>query len=193
MKRTWTGLFPLLLAALLAGTAFWLERYVSGQATRADGRFRHDPDMVATRTVQERFDATGKRLYVLEAAVARHYPDDDSTHVEEANLQHFGKPQTLHVTARQARISGPGDEVFLSGEVRGRRDAAEGLPEMTFETSEITVRPDEEKAVTDKPVHMTRGQSVIDGVGLEIDQINGVATIGRVRATLYRNTKGRGQ
>ncbi|GAA5179150.1 hypothetical protein GCM10025771_20430 [Niveibacterium umoris] len=193
MKRTWSALFPVLLAAMLAGMAFWLEQYVRSQASHPDGRFRHDPDMIATHSVQERFDATGKRLYVLEAAVAKHYPDDDSTHVDDARLQHFGKPQTLHVTARNAVVSGPGDEVRLIGDVRGVRDAAEDIPETTFETSEILIRPNEEKATTDKPVHMTRGRSVIDGVGLDIDQINGVAVIGQVRATLYRNTQGIGK
>lgn len=193
MKRTWSALFPVLLAALVAGTAFWLEQYVRSQAQRPDGRFRHDPDMIATHSIQERFDATGRRLYVLEAGTAKHYPDDDSTHVENARLEHFGKPQTLHVTALTAEVSGPSDAVHLIGDVRGRRDAADGVPETTFETSEILIRPNEEKATTDKPVHMTRGRSVIDGVGLDIDQINGVAIIGQVRATLYRNTQGSGK
>lgn len=193
MKRAWTSLFPVLLAALLAGTAFWLEQYVRSQASRPDGRLRHDPDMIATKPVQERFDANGRRLYILEASKARHYPDDETTHVEDAKLAHFGKPQTLHLSARTGEVSGTGDQVKLVGDVRGRRDAAEGAPEMTFETSEILIRPNEEKATTDKPVHMTRGASVLDGVGLEIDQINGTAVVGQVRATIYRNRQGSGQ
>ncbi len=186
MKRT-GSLFPLVLAGLLAGLTFWLERFVSTQATLPDGRQRHDPDMIAQSAVQERFDHTGKRQYVLHAGRMAHFPDDDSTHVEQAHLDHYGQPETLSISSDQALVSSGGQTVLLTGNVRGRREPSATVPEYTFSTTQITVVPDEERAYTDQPIHMTRGKSVLDGIGLTIDQINGVAVVGAARATIFPN------
>lgn len=188
MKRA-SSLFPLILAGLLAGLTFWLERFVSSQASVPNGSQRHDPDMIAQSAVQERFDHTGKRQYVLHAGRMVHYPDDDSTHVEQAHLDHYGQPEALSISSNQALVSSGGQTVVLTGNVQGRRAASATIPEYTFSTSRITVVPDEERAYTDQPVHMTRGNSVLDGVGLKIDQINGVAVVGSARATIIPNKK----
>ncbi len=188
MKRGAT-LFPLVLAGLLAGLTFWLERLVSSQATLPDGRQRHDPDMIAQNAVQERFDSTGKRQYVLHAGRMAHFPDDDSTQVETARLEHYGQPETLSISSDKAEISSGGQQVVLTGNVRGKRAASRDIPEYTFNTTRITVIPDEERAHTDQPVHMTRGESVLDGVGLEVDQINGLTVVGAARATIYPTPK----
>ena len=182
-------LFPIMLAALLAGLSFWLEHYVTSQGPRPDGRQRHDPDTFAENAVQERFDLSGKRLYVLVADKLTHFPDDDTTHVVGAHLEHYGKPQTLYLRSNTALVQGRGTQVFLSGDVQGRRAALGDLPESTFSTSELTIVPDDEHAFTDKPVHMTRGRSVLDGVGLDLDQINGIAVVGKVHATVYPKSK----
>ena len=187
--RRGTSLFPLILAGLLAGLTFWLERFVSSQATLPNGNQRHDPDMIAQNAVQERFDHTGKRQYVLHAGRMLHFPDDDSTQVETAHLDHYGQPETLSITSDKADVTSGGQKVVLTGNVKGRRAASASIPEYTFNTTQITVLPDEERAYTDEPVHITRGQSILDGVGLQIDQISGVAVVGSARATIYPNTK----
>lgn len=190
MKRGFS-LFPLVLAALLAGTTFWLEHFVRTQAKLAAANQRHDPDMVAHNAVQERFDLTGKRQYVLTAAELVHFPDKDTTEARQARLDHFGKPPASRLTADKALISEGGTEVLLTGNVFAQRDAAPGIPASTLQTSELRVWPDEERAATDAPVHMTRGHAVIDGVGMTSDQINGTTVIGQVRATLIPSPKER--
>lgn len=184
MKRG-HSLFPVVLAGFLAATTLWLEQFVSSQAVAPDGKHRHDPDMIAEGAIQERFDASGRRQYVLEARRLVHYPDDDTSELEGVKLTHFGREQPLHLVADHGKVGPAGRTVVLSGGVKGNREARADLPAASFTTSEITVFPDDERAETDKPVHMTRGRSELDGVGLSLDNINGVAVIGSVRATLY--------
>ncbi|WP_417068253.1 LPS export ABC transporter periplasmic protein LptC [Niveibacterium terrae] len=181
--------FPILLAGLLAGTSFWLEHYVRTQASHPDGRLRHDPDMIAQGASQERFDANGKRLYVLKTEKLSHYPDDQSTHVTKPQLMHFGKPQPLTVTSDTARILGEGREIVLTGNVLGRREAGADQPALGFATSSLTVLPDDERAFTEEAVHMTHGRSIIDGQRLEIDQLHGLVSLHQVRATVYSKSQ----
>ncbi|MCL2656802.1 MAG: LPS export ABC transporter periplasmic protein LptC [Betaproteobacteria bacterium] len=188
MKRGFS-FFPLVLAGLLAGLTFWLEHFVSSQAPQPSARLRHDPDMIAENAIQERFDHTGKLQYVLKARRTLHFPDDDSTHVETAQLDHFGQPEVLSIASDTGIVSSAGKEVVLAGNVQGHRAAGPRVPEYTFSTTQITIIPDEERAYTDQPVHMTRGRSFLDGIGLQIDQINGVAVIGTVRATIYPQSR----
>lgn len=183
MKRG-HSLFPLILAALLAGTTFWLEHFVRTQAPTPDGKNRHDPDMVAHNAVQTRFDLTGKRQYTLRARELVHYPDRDTTEAHEAQLDHFGRPPAAHLTADTAIILANGSEVHLIGNVHARREPAPGIPETTFATNTLTVWPDSERAETPDPVHMTRGRAIIDGVGLVTDQINGTTQIDKGHAIL---------
>jgi len=182
-------IFPIVLAGLLAGTSFWLEHYVSSRAQLPNGRLRHDPDMVAEGAVQERFDAAGKRIYVLKTEKFEHFPDDDTTHATRPDLQHFGKPQPLQITADTALILGEGREIQLQGNVRGHRDAAKDLPSLGFEAPRITVLPDDERAFTPDPVHMTHGRTIIDGKGLEIDQVTGIASLNEVSATVFSKSQ----
>ncbi|WP_341676165.1 LPS export ABC transporter periplasmic protein LptC [Niveibacterium sp. SC-1] len=183
MKRSY-NLFPVVLAGVLAGTSFWLDHFIRDQGARPDGGRRHDPDMIAEGAVQERFDSTGKRQYILKTSRFEHFPDDDSTRAEHPDLAHFGRNEPLYLTAQKSQIRHGGKEVLLVGDVRGRREAGADTPAATFATEELTVLPDEERAYTDLAVHMTRGNSVLDGVGMELDQVEGTAVIDQVRATL---------
>jgi len=188
MKRH-LPVFPIILAGLLAGTSFWLEHYVRTQASHPDGRLRHDPDMIAKGASQERFDAAGKRLYVLKTEGLVHYPDDQSTHVTKPELMHFGKPQPLTVRSDTARILGEGREILLTGNVHGHRDGEADQPALSFETNTLTVLPDDERAFTEEAVHMTHGRSIIDGRHLEIDQLHGLVSLNQVSATVYSKSQ----
>jgi len=188
VKRNY-NIFPIVLAGVLAGTSFWLDHFIRGQGARPDGARRHDPDMIAEGTVQERFDATGRRQYVLKAKRFEHFPDDDSTLVDSPDLAHFGRRDPLYLVAQKSNVLQGGKEVRLIGDVRGRRDASAETQAASFRTEELTVLPDEERAYTDLPIHMTRGNSVMDGVGMELDQVEGTAVIQQVRATLQPKDK----
>lgn len=181
--------FPIVLAGLLAGTSFWLEHYVRTQASHPDGRLRHDPDMVANNATQQRFDANGKRLYVLQTATLTHYPDDETTWVTKPLLQHFGKPQPITLSSDTAQILGEGREIRLAGNVRGEREAGNDVLAMSFATERLTVVPDDERAFTDAAVHMTHGRSELDGQGLQLDQLHGTFSLNQVSATFYPKSR----
>jgi lipopolysaccharide export system protein LptC len=181
------ALFPLLILTLLAGLTFWLEHTSRVVEEHNDGRYRHDPDYTVDNFTLRRLDAQGKLEYSLVADAMLHYPDDDSTEVIAPRLTHVGRPQPMHLSAKRAHVSKDGNEVVLYEDVRAVREATAKDPEVVVTTSQLSVYPDRDFAVTDKPVRIVQGQSVMNGVGMEIDQKNMVyKLLSNTHGTIYR-------
>jgi lipopolysaccharide export system protein LptC len=179
-------IFPLFMLLLLAALTFWLSRVIQSDAPR--GPLRHDPDYWAEGVKLLRFDINGTLQHTLTAEKLLHYPDDDTTIVTRPQLTYHRQPP-VEIAARMAYIGRDGKEVDLVDDVRVTRQAAEGgVPSTTLETRTLKVFPDEEKGSTGDPVIITRGNSVIRGSGLEIDNGTGITVLrGRVSGTIHSN------
>jgi len=162
-----TTLFPLLLAALLAGLSYWLEVASRPPAERG-GQLTHDPDYRIESLRLRRFDANGALQHSLDAANLTHYPDDDTTVVDAPRLILHREPPT-RISAREARIDGKGERVELIDDVRVTRAAAAGRPDTVLTTAHLLAWPDDETALADAPVTIVQGRSQISGSALRID------------------------
>lgn len=179
------SLAPLALMALLAAVTYWLYRVV--QADNPHGPLRHDPDYVVEQFKVRRFDLDGTLQHTLYAEKMVHYPDDDTSLVTTPHLIYHRQPPT-EVFARQALVGRDGKEVDLIDEVRVIRQGLEGALPTVLETRLLKVFPDAETATTNTPVTITKGQSIVHGSGLDLDNKTGITLLhGRVTATLYRN------
>lgn len=165
--RAWSGLLPLL--ALLAGT-YWLSQQVLPLPPVPDYKARHDPDFIVDNFSAVTLGAQGAPRFLMAARKMEHYPDDDTTHLEEPRLTspYVDKPP-IHVSAKHGEISHNGDEVFLHDEVTILRDASATQGEMKITTSYLHVVPDDEKAETDRPVMMTDARGTVSAVGMTLD------------------------
>ncbi len=113
-------------AALLtiAALSWWLPRsFTPGETARAP-LARHEPDYTAENITTVAVDARGVKLYELSARRVTHFPDDDSTELEEPYLiQYRAGLAPTHTRARRGRIPGDSRDILLSGDVhmaRGR-------------------------------------------------------------------------
>ena len=61
---TW---LPLAALALLVGLTFWLNQLVQPQAAVADGKSRHDPDLMVESFNARKLGQDGRLLYTLNA------------------------------------------------------------------------------------------------------------------------------
>lgn len=164
--RPWLPLLPLL--GLLAAT-YWLNQQVLPEAAKPEG-MRHDPD-----AIMENFSATdlneqGVPDFIMAAAKLMHYPDDDSTTVDEprVTMLYPGQP-AIHATAEHATISSKGDEVFLRDNVKVLRDASAQQDQMTLQTEYLHIIPDRELADTDRAVTIVNTHSIVHAIGMEMD------------------------
>ncbi len=186
MKDRAASLFPLAMLVLLAALTFWLNRVIQGDNPR--GPQRHDPDYWVERFEVRRFDAEGKLQHTVVAASLLHYPDDDTTVVTAPHITYHQQPPT-EIFARMAYVGKDGKEVDLVDNVRViRHSAATGSPSTVLETRTLKVFPDDEKGHTNDPVVITQGKSILNGIGLDIDNRSGISVLrGRVTGTLHRN------
>lgn len=170
MKHWGSALFPLTLLLVLAGLTFWLRYATELPELRHDGKTRHDPDYIVAGATLRKLDPAGVLTYTLKATEIRHFPDDDTTDLLKPDviyLQDKKPPTTL--SAERGHMNKAGKQVDLYGDVRIRREASGKELEMTAFTPELTVLPDDEKAFTKSPVLITKGNSWLKGVGLQVD------------------------
>jgi lipopolysaccharide export system protein LptC len=111
-------------AALLtvAALSWWLPRsFTPGETTRAPVA-RHEPDYTAENFTTVAVDAQGVKLYELSARRVLHFPDDDSTELEEPYLiQYRPGLAPTHTRARRGRIPADSRDILLTGEVHAAR------------------------------------------------------------------------
>ena len=165
--REWLPLLPLLL--LLAAT-YWLNQQVQPLPSKQDTSKRHDPDFIISKLVATTLNEQGVPRFLMSAQNIVHYPDDDSTHLEEPQLSSlYADRPAVYTSSRQGEVSSKGNEVFLRDEVKIVRAASAAQSEMTITTSYLHVIPDLDLADTDRPITMMDAHNIVHAVGLQFD------------------------
>jgi lipopolysaccharide export system protein LptC len=164
---TWS---PVVFLILLASLTYWLDRMVQPPPPRNDGSTRHDPDYTVENFTATRMGLDGTPRHVLAASKMVHYPDDDSTHLTNPNFTRYEKGSPpLHIRALTGLVSSNGEHVYFTGNVVVTREAFGGRSQTTMTTSYLHIVPDQDLAVTDKPVVIQDAHTIVNGVGLELN------------------------
>jgi lipopolysaccharide export system protein LptC len=170
MKQWGSALFPLGVLLTLAALTFWLRYATELPEPSRDGKHRHDPDYIVTDATVRKLDVAGKLKYTLKAISILHFPDDDSTDIEQPNLVYLNPPKPpVTVTAQRGRASRDGAQVDLYDDVRIHRAPTAKDEAMDVTMAQLTVLPDDEKAYTKSPVLITKGASRVTGIGMTAD------------------------
>ena len=164
---------PVLLLGALAALTWWLNAQVRPATPAFDGTTRHDPDLYIENFKASSLDAAGRVRQALSARAAKHFPDDDTTELENPviTLSEPNKPK-LNVTSEHASITGDQNNAYFSGKVRAVREAtaedARNGP-LVMQSEYLHVLPKEDKIVTDKPVTISDARGIINATGMEVD------------------------
>jgi lipopolysaccharide export system protein LptC len=164
--RHWLPLLPLL--ALLAAT-YWLNQQVLPASTQPEKK-RHDPDAIMENFSATNLNMQGQPDFILAAKKLLHYPDDDSTTVDEPRITMLspGQPK-IHATAEHGTVSSKGDEVFLRDNVNVLREASAQQGQMTLQTQYLHILPYQDLADTDRAVTIVDTHSIVHATGMEMN------------------------
>ncbi len=186
IRRRLPALTLLAVGTLLAAGSFWLlevTRRDDNNAAQQDPRT--EPDYYADDFRYTKVAPNGRAEYVVEGKKLVHTPVDDISHVDLPVVYSYSKdrpPMTLR--SDRARINGDRSEVHLHGQVRLERPQARGSETMTVNADYMLVLPDKDIVKTDRPVHITLGNSTLDGVGMVADsRQQQVSLLSRVNGT----------
>jgi lipopolysaccharide export system protein LptC len=163
-----TIIFPLAVLILLAGITFWIERTVQAPLHKPAGSKRHDPDYIVNNFSTIKTDINGNIRYILAATDMKHYPDDDTTHLQRPRFTQYAvnKPYT-QVESQEGLVSPNGETVQFMGNVKVVRQAFKDRGEMVVRTQYLKVTPETEIATTDRPVVITQApKTVVHATGM---------------------------
>ena len=116
LEKAFIVMALLLFAALTA----WLENLSDPETeqTVEEREESHDPDYYIENFVASGLDHSGKQ-YILEASRLVHFPDDDTSLVEQPHIiQYSGDAGPRHIYAESGLISADGTEILLQGSVK---------------------------------------------------------------------------
>ncbi|MFA7300556.1 MAG: LPS export ABC transporter periplasmic protein LptC [Sideroxydans sp.] len=165
--RSWLPLLPLIL--LLLGS-YWLSLQVR-PLPPTTAELRHDVDFVVDRLNSTVLNQQGVPLFVISTEKMWHFPDDDSTHLQQPRLLRFfsDRPPT-EMTAQRGMLSSHGEDVYLQDAVEVLHRSENGVYERRFQTEYLHVQPDRGWAETDRAVRLFDRNNSIDAVGMELDE-----------------------
>jgi lipopolysaccharide export system protein LptC len=179
--REWLPLFPLLL--LLAAT-YWLNQQVQPLPPKPGHRNLQDPDFIISNISATTIDAHGAPHFTLAARKVAHYPEDDSTVLDEPHLTSLSPGQPpVYTSAKQGEISSQGDEIFLRDEVKLVRSASPTQSELSFTTDYLHVLPDDNLADTNRPVTLVDKHNSVHATGMQFNnQTRVIKLLSQVRS-----------
>ena len=205
MRSTWERVsvyLPIMLMGLMALGTYWLVRHAPGLGTpEIRGPEVHEPDNLMRRFSIKTFDPWGRLRSEVFGTEARHFPDTNTTEIDQPRIRSFNIRGELTVaTARLAISNADGSEVQLIGNAVVTREAFTGQdgqirPRLQFRGEFLHAFLDTERVASHKPVELTRGDNRFTADSLAFDNLDQVVDLrGRVRGSLApnnRETKGR--
>jgi lipopolysaccharide export system protein LptC len=175
----------LFILTLLAALLFWLNQTGRSPLSMQEDTSGRAADYIVENFSAIRTEGDGTGRYMLFGKKMVHYPDDDSSDLEQPRFiaTEPGKPP-VQLKADHARMLADGEDIYLSGNVVVVRNAGRARGETTMTTSLLHLIPRDDIAMTDKPVVISETNAVIRAIGMEMSNRTGVTQLlSRVRVT----------
>lgn len=179
---------PVVLMGLLALGSYWLLRATpEPELPVAERPPQHEPDYFMRGFAVRTFAPDGTLRSEVRGSEARHYPDNNSTEIDQARIR-SQLPGSALTTARAERVTSNADQtefVLRGNAVVVREAAGANRPRLEFQGDHLRVLTDERRVLSEQPVLLLRGRDQIRANTLDFRDGTGVAVLqGRVQATL---------
>jgi lipopolysaccharide export system protein LptC len=172
VKTRVTHRLALVLIIFLAALTTWLQYAVQDDAGGDAGAGRHDPDAIVENFTVLRLGETGKTQYTFSAPRMQHFSGNDSSEVLYPRIVYLADDGG-NITASASRgtlARGNEDETLLYGNALIVREATPDRGELRARTEFLRLLPEQGIVRTDRTVIITEGNSVLTGVGMEVNK-----------------------
>jgi len=165
--RYWLPLLPLLG---LLGATYWLNQQVQPQLAKPDSNKRHDPDAIVENFSATKLNEQGAPSFIVAAKKMLHYPDDDSTTLEDPRITMLSAEHpAIHASAKLGTVSSKGDEIFLRDDVEVLREASAKQDQLALQTEYLHIIPDQNLTNTDQAITITDAHTIVHAKGMEMN------------------------
>ena len=161
----------ILMLTLVLVASYWYAQSLRGQSAGDTGRIGQI-DFFAQQIALTGFDAQGRGHYRLFADRMTHFGNSDDVDLTEPRLLSMRTDEPrLQAVARKAHVHNNGETVQMSGDVVLTRAGDAAHPPLRLETERLMAAPDDDRFWTDAPVQMRGGDSRLQGVGMDYDNV----------------------
>jgi lipopolysaccharide export system protein LptC len=182
---------PLIVVAMLASGSWWLVRSIPALSSpEANKPVRQEPDYRLSDFSVKSFNATGQMTREITGKKAQHFPATENLQIEEIRIfAQNDNGSRMSAQALQGVASDDGTQVTLVGQAQAIQHAQENRPQIELRGERLVALPDEDRVLSDDPVHITRGRDVFTGNTMNFNSNTGEYVLqGRVRGTLMPKT-----
>ncbi|MCP5245603.1 MAG: LPS export ABC transporter periplasmic protein LptC [Burkholderiales bacterium] len=182
-RRPYFSFSTILLIGLVALT-LWLDEVTKPLSPTTDADFYDEPDYIIENISGLRIEHDKNTHSTFHAKKMLHYLNRDLTELEHIRFVH-SKPekQPFLVFADYAAIHNNGENIFLTGNVTAMRGFDKDKKKITLKTDMLHLIPGQDIVKTDKEVIISRLNTTINAIGLELDNQTGmIELLSRVRA-----------
>jgi lipopolysaccharide export system protein LptC len=165
---------PTAWLAILVMLTFWLDRILQQPGLQQEDDVQQGIDYIIENLegIQVNHEQAANRFFSADTLI--HYPEGDITHLEQVSFTSIepDKP-LLRVTSDHAELVEGSNDIFLTGNVSVIRGEDLDKDKVTMLTTFLHLTPDTDVAKTDQPVTVTRMNSVVNAVGLILNNQTG--------------------
>ncbi|RKP49204.1 LPS export ABC transporter periplasmic protein LptC [Trinickia fusca] len=187
------SLLSLLAMAALAGVTYWLLQATRPPDDRDLERPKtHTPDYFSDNLSVSELDNSGMTQYRLTASKLVHYEDDENSDLTHPAIRAFqpGKP-IVTATGERGKVNADASIVDLYDNARILRAPGYGDPEMQADSSHFRVLVNDDVILTEKPVKLRRGLSVMTASAMNYNNVTRVIQLfGNVRGAIATSDTG---
>jgi len=170
-------LIPMFLFGLLAVFSGWL-LYETSNRYAASNELRHTPDLYLTQFTLDVMDSSGQPHHRLTGETMRHYPDDESSEIDQPRFSLIEENRVqMTGSAQLGTINSDGSRVVLQQAVDLRRLSPPAKRPLQIESSEMTIWPNHEIATTDSAVTIRDNTTLTTATGLRSNWNSGQHTL----------------
>jgi lipopolysaccharide export system protein LptC len=162
---------PLVVVALLA-LATWLmverARLQRSDSDRPNSPMK--PDFIVENLRFAKVNQAGELQTLLSAQRMLHIPQTNTATLIEPRMMSFdANSPPVSISARRGESIRQSEQVNFYEGVIVQRAAAANSPEMILRTEQLSVRPDDDMATSETDFTFSRGRSLIQGQGFELN------------------------
>lgn len=176
--------FFLVVFIFLLLLTWWLDQITRPSDQANDSGLFQNPDYIAEDLsgIRMEYATATQRKFTAEKLL--HFVADEITQMEHVNFINTEPAKPLmRIKAERAEIRNKGKDVFLSDNVTAIRGADDESGKITLVTHFLHIIPDEGLVKTDQAVKITKLNTTINAIGMELNNQTGVIELlSRVKA-----------
>ncbi len=163
--------FAIALMTAVLFTSYWYAQSLRSDGAQDSGRIGAI-DFFAEGVALTGFDALGRPRYRLFADRMTHYGSSDDVDFLQPRLLSM-RPDQPRVQARAetAHATNNGQTIEMRGKVEVTRESDGSRPPMHMHTEVLSAMPDEDRLWTDAAVQVDDGQSRLQALGMDYDNV----------------------